>query len=304
MLVTGGAGFIGSHIVDVLLGGGAGVTVLDNLYSGSKENLKAHLNNPKFAFVEGDIRDKSTVIKAMKDADAVVHAAAIVSVSFSIKNPDLTHSVNAEGTANVLQLALDEGVKRFVFSSSCALYGDQKKLPISEDAPLEPLSPYASSKLAAEQSCMKFCREKGLETVVLRYFNVYGPRQSGGDYAGVMVNFKERVLQDKNPVIYGDGGQTRDFINVRDVARATELALGKKVAGEVVNIGTGKAISIKSLCELFIKSSGRIGLEPTYEPAKPGEVRHSQADTRKARKLLTFEPVVAIEDGVRALLCL
>lgn len=301
MLVTGGAGFIGSHIVDALLEGGAEATVLDNLYSGSKENFKAHLKNPKFAFIEGDIRNKSTVIKAMKDVDAVVHEAAIISVPFSLKNPDLTYSVNVEGTTNVLQLALDEGVERFVLASSCALYGDQKKLPISEDAPLEPLSPYASSKLAAEQSCLKFCR-KGLETVVLRYFNVYGPRQSGGDYAGVMVKFKERVLQDKNPVIYGDGGQTRDFINVRDVARATELALEKKAAGEVLNIGTGKAISIKELCELFIKASGRIGLEPAYEPAKSGEVRHSQADTRKARKILAFEPSVAIEDGVRSLL--
>jgi UDP-glucose 4-epimerase len=301
VLVTGGAGFIGSHVVDALISRGDTVTVLDDLSSGKLENLKAHRGSRAFRFIRGDIRDVKAVEKALAGVDAVVHEAAIVSVPLSIENPELVNSVNVEGTANLLNASLNHGVKRFVYASSCAVYGEQKKLPIKEDAQPNPLSPYAASKLAAEKKCLS-SEGKKLKTVCLRYFNVYGPRQSAGEYAGVMVKFIERLRASQPPIIYGDGEQTRDFIHVQDVVGATLLALERESAsGEVINIGTGKGTKINKLCELFLKAAGKPDINPVYEAPRAGDIRHSWADISKARKLLGFKPKIQLEKGIEML---
>lgn len=302
VLVTGGAGFIGSHLVDGLLARGHSVTVLDKLSSGTMDNLKTHTGKPAFRFIQGDIRDAEAVKRALAGVDAVIHEAAMISVPLSIKNPEFARSVNVDGTLTLLKASLGHGVKRFVYSSSCAVYGEQAGPPISENAPLKPLSPYASSKLAAEKNCLAFHEREGLETVCLRYFNVYGPRQTFGEYAGVMMKFLERLRSDQPPIIYGDGEQTRDFIFVGDVAEATLLALERKgVAGEVINIGTGEATSINELCEIFLAAAGNTGLNPINKSPRAGDIRHSQADIKKAEKLLGFKPRVSLKEGVKRL---
>jgi UDP-glucose 4-epimerase len=301
-LVTGGCGFIGSHLVDALLTRGYAVTVLDDLSNGKLDNLKNHLEYPAFRFIQGDIRDAGAVKKTIADADAVVHEAAMISVPLSIKNPAITHSVNVDGTLNLLKASSSLGVKRFVYASSCAIYGEQTKFPISEDAPPNPLSPYASSKLAAEKKCLAFHDEEGLETVCLRYFNVYGPRQVSGEYAGVMVKFLERLRKNRPPIVYGDGKQTRDFVHVQDVVGATLLALERdNIAGEVINIGTGRGTSINELCRIFLKAANKTRIKPVHEAPHAGDIGHSRADISKAKKLLGFEPKVSLEKGVKML---
>jgi UDP-glucose 4-epimerase len=302
VLVTGGAGFIGSHLVDALLVNGDTVIVLDDLSNGSMGNLKNHMNNPAFRFIQGDITDAKMVKTAVGGVDAIIHEAAKISVPLSIENPELVHSVNVDGTLALLKASLNRGVKRFVYASSCAVYGEQAKLPISEDAPPKPLSPYASSKLMAEQSCQTFYELEGLETVCLRYFNVYGPRQTGGEYAGVMIKFLERLRNNQPPIIHGDGGQTRDFVHVSDVVDATLLALERDVAGKTLNIGTGEATSINELCEIFLRAAGNTRLKPIYGASRSGDIRHSQADITKAGKLLGFKPKISPENGVGKLL--
>lgn len=297
VLVTGGAGFIGSNVVDLLMREGHEVTALDNLSSGKTENLIGHLDNPRFRLVRGDVRDRRMVSECVRGVDWVVHEAAVVSVQESIGRPEVTIDVNVSGTRVLLEACLEAGVGRFVLASSCAVYGIQEKLPISEDASPNPLSPYAESKLEAERICLEFNR-RGLSAVCLRYFNVYGPRQSGGDYAGVMVKFAERLRSGLPPQIYGDGEQTRDFVHVLDVARATLAALESEGAGgEVINVGTGRETSINELCGVFLEVSGS-DLKPVYLSPLPGEVRRSCADTRKARRILGFEPHVELRQGV------
>jgi len=302
VLVTGGAGFIGSHLVDALMPRGYTVTVLDDLSEGSLANLKPHLEDPKFSFIKGDIRDKGIVKEAVAGTDAVIHEAAMKSIPLSIKMPELAHEVNVHGTINLLREGRDAGIKKFVLASSCAVYGDAAEMPISERALTQPLSPYAKSKLDAEESCREFYLRDGLQTVALRYFNVYGPRQSGGEYAGVMLKFMENLQNGKAPVIYGDGEQTRDLIHVSDVAEATILALERDgIGGEVINVGTMRRVSMNELCNVFINLSGKTYLKPLYEPARQGDIKHSQADIYKAERLLRFWPKVTIERGVEML---
>jgi len=302
VLVTGGAGFIGSHLVDALVARGDTVTVLDNLSNGSMDNLKNHTTNPAFRFVQGDIRDTKAIENAFVGVDAVIHEAAMISIPLSIEDPKLANNVNAGGTLALLKASLEHGAKRFIYASSCAVYGEQARLPIREDAPPNPLSPYASSKLVAEQSCRTFFELEGLETVCLRYFNVYGARQTG-EYAGVMTKFIERLRANQPPVIYGDGEQTRDFIYVGDVVDATLLALERDgVAGKTLNVGTGRATSINELCGIFLRLTGKTRLKPTREAPRPGDIRHSQADTSRMRKLLGYKPKVSLEQGVKKLL--
>jgi len=297
VLVTGGAGFVGSHLVDLLMAEGHEVTVLDNFSSGKMENLKVHLNNPRFRLVRGDVRDRRTVEECVMGVDWAVHEAAMVSIQESMGRPELARDVNVNGTRVLLEACLDAEVKKIVFASSCAVYGVQEKLPISEDANPNPLSPYAESKLEAEGLCLEFNR-KGLSVVCLRYFNVYGPRQLGGEYAGVMVKFAERLMAGLPPKIFGDGKQTRDFVHVSDVARATLAALESEGAeGEVINIGTGKETSINELCRIFLGISGK-NVRPVHLPPLQGEVRRSSADLRKAREILGFKPRVGIKEGV------
>lgn len=301
VLVTGGAGFIGSHVVDLLMAEGHEVVVLDDLSHGRIGNLGAHIGNPRFKFVRGDVRDRGTVEGCLEKADWVVHEAAMISVQRSIENPELARSINVGGTRVLLEASADAGVERFLLASSCSVYGRQEKLPIPEDARPDPLSPYAESKLEAEELCMRFHREARLQTTCLRYFNVYGPRQAADEYAAVMVRFAERLRAGLPPQIYGDGEQTRDFVFVSDVARATLLALkAEEAAGEIVNVGTGKETSVNELCRIFLEVSGS-RVEPVYLPPLEGEVRRSCADVRKAERILKFVPRTDLRKGVEEL---
>jgi len=303
ILVTGGAGFIGSHLVDELLRRGLKVVVLDNFFNGDLNNLRPHLEDPNFELIEGDVRDRPCLKRAIEDVDAVIHEAAITSVPLSVKNPKLTFEVNSAGTLNLLEASAGAGVRRFVFASSCAVYGEAKKVPISEEEPPMPLSPYAKSKLDAEGHCLKFYNERGLETVILRYFNVYGPRQASGEYAGVMMKFLDRLSRGLPPVIYGDGEQTRDFVYVSDAVEATLLALNcKRCPGEVFNIGSGREVSINRLCDIFQREMNRRDLKPVYRSARKGDIRRSRADISKAERILGYRPKVSIETGIKRLI--
>jgi nucleoside-diphosphate-sugar epimerase len=302
ILVTGGAGFIGSHLVDRLLDEGSNVRVIDNLSTGEKKNLVQHQNKQSFQFIEGDIRNFNHVKKAVKGVDAVFHEAALVSVTNSVENPLLTNEVNITGTVNLLKACVDTKVKRFIFASSCAVYGDSETLPKRENLIPMPLSPYAVSKLAAENYAKVFHRVYDLETVVLRYFNVYGTRQKYGPYSGVISIFINNLLENKAPIIYGDGEQTRDFVNVKDVVEANILALTKKnVAGEVFNISGGQVTSINALANSLQTIMGKPALEPVYAESRPGDIRNSYADISKARKNLGYEPMVKLDKGLTSL---
>jgi UDP-glucose 4-epimerase len=303
VLVTGGAGFIGSHLVDKLMEEGYEVAVLDDLSTGKPENTGQHDNDSKFSFVRGDITNKGDVQKSLEDVDAVIHEAALTSVLLSIENPELVKKVNVGGTKMLLEESASAGVKRFVYASSCAVYGEANELPIREDAATKPISPYGESKLAAETQCKSFYDERGLETVCLRYFNVYGSRQTFGPYAGVILHFLERLKADKPPIVHGDGEQTRDFVHVSDVVQGSLLALMRKeAAGQVINIGTGSATSINQLCGAVLKITERADLEPVHEEARPGDIRHSRGDLSKAKEILGYRPRVPLDEGLRELI--
>jgi len=302
ILVTGGAGFIGSHIVDWLLDEGFKVRVLDNLSTGDKKNLAKHQNKKSFQFIEGDIRNFDLIKKTVKGVDAVIHEAALVSVTRSVENPLLSNEVNVTGTVNLLKACVDAHVKRFIYASSCAVYGDSETLPNHENLAPKPLSPYAVDKLAAENYAKVFHNVYGLETTSLRYFNVYGPRQKYGPYSGVISIFINRLLKNKPPIIYGDGKQTRDFINIKDVVEANMLALSKREAvGEVFNISTGEATTINKLTETVQKIMGKTSLKPVHAEPRPGDIKHSYGDITKARRKLEYEPKVQLEKGLSEL---
>jgi len=302
ILVSGGAGFIGSHIVDRLLDEGFKVRVLDNLSTGDVTNLAQYQNKKSFQFIEGDIRNFDLVKRTVKGVDAVFHEAALVSVSRSVENPLLSNEINVTGTVNLLNACVDAHVKRFVLASSCAVYGDTETLPNHENLAPKPLSPYAADKLAAETYAKVFHNVYGLETVSLRYFNVYGPRQKYGPYSGVISILINRLLENKPPIIYGDGEQTRDFINVKDVVEANMLALSKgEAVGEVLNISTGEATTINKLTETIQKIMGKTSLKPVHAEPRPGDIKHSYGDITNARKDLEYEPKVQLERGLSEL---
>ena len=299
VLVTGGAGFIGSHLVDRLLEEGFRVRVVDNFFSGDQKNLAQHKNNKLFEFVEGDIRDFDLVKTVIKGVDFVLHQVALVSVPRSCEDPVLSNEINVIGTLNLLQACVDVDVKRFVFTSSCALYGDSDNLPIKEDFPVNPLSPYALDKYACEEYARIFCETYGLETVGLRYYNVYGPRQKVGYYSGVISVFINCFLNNKSPTVFGDGNQSRDFVNVKDVVNANLLALAKEnISGEVFNISSGKRISINSIIKIIQKVMDKKS-EIFYAEPRSGDVEHSFADIKKAQKILGYKPSVNFEEGLR-----
>jgi len=298
VLVTGGAGFIGSHLVDRLVSESFEVVVLDDLSSGRIENLKHHLDNGDIVLVRGDVRNKDIVWKVVKGVDVVFHLAAVVSVPVSVENPVLVEGVNVGGTLNVLRACVDLGVKRFVFAGSCAVYGEGHGVPRCEDDVLDPISPYAVSKLAGEFYCRVFYRVYGLETVVLRYFNVYGPRQVYGPYSGVISIFINRLLRGEPPVIFGDGNQVRDFVFVEDVVEATLLAMfSKNAVGGVFNVGSGRCTSVNELAKLLIELMG-VDVEPVYSDPRPGDIRYSCADISRAKEVLGFEPKVSLKEGL------
>ena len=297
-LVTGGAGFIGTHLVDRLLENGFEVRVIDNLSTGRLENISVHMNRKNFTFINGDIRSLDDVKKVVKGVDVIFHEAAFVGVPQSVENPKLTNDVNVNGTLNLLETSLKFDVHCFVYASSAAIYGEQEKIPIKEDATPHPNSPYAVSKLAAESYVETYHKTYGLATVCLRYFNVYGPRQMYGPYAAVITSFVNRLLKDKPPVIYGDGEQTRDFINVRDVVDANMLAIEKNVAGEIFNIATGTAVTINNLSEVLCSLMGKTEIQSVYDAPRKFDIRKSCGDISKAREILGFKPKVSLEEGL------
>ena len=261
VLVTGGAGFIGSHLVKRLLKEGFEVVVLDNLSTGSLENLELCLENENLRFVKGSIIDEQAMREASKDVEAVFHLAAITSVPYSVEYPDVTREVNVDGTRKLLEECLSAGVERFIYVSSCAVYGEPEYLPIDEEHPARPVSPYAESKLEAERLCREFQKAYGLKTTIVRPFNVYGPRMKGGRYGGVIARFIERLRLNKPPIIYGDGTQTRDFVHVWDIINALMLTLNnQKAIGEIFNVASGVATSIGQLAKLVMELSGVDGL--------------------------------------------
>ncbi len=296
VLVTGGAGFIGSHLVEALVAKKHDVTVLDNLSSGRMSNLSAVKD--KINFIKGDICDVNTVKKACENQDVVFHLAAIASVPYSVQHPLEAHEVNITGTLKVLIAARDAKVKRFVFSSSAAVYGDEPSLPKTENSPLRPMTPYALSKLAGEQYALIFHKIYGMETVALRYFNVFGPRQDpSSPYSGVITKFVTALKSGKQPILFGDGMQTRDFVYVSDVVQANLKAMTAKAAGKVFNIATGVQVSIKEML-VHLNEILNIKIAPKFEPAQKGDIVHSVADISEAKKVLHFSPDVPFHEGL------
>jgi len=303
VLVSGGAGFIGSHLVDRLLVDGFEVVVLDNLYGGRVENVKQHIGKRGFRFVRGDVRDSIVVKELVRGVGAVFHLAALVSVPESFEDPVLTNDVNVGGTLNLLRVCVGSDVKRFVYASSCAVYGEAGSLPLREDSPLRPASPYAVSKLAAENYVRVFCEVFGLETVCLRFFNVYGSRQVYSEYSGVMTQFINCLTKDRPLVVFGDGEQTRDFVHVQDVVEANMLALKNKgVVGEVFNVATGVATTINKLANVLLSAANRTHLKMVHSEPRKGDIKHSVADISKARGKLHYDPKVLLKDGLEELL--
>jgi UDP-N-acetylglucosamine/UDP-N-acetyl-alpha-D-glucosaminouronate 4-epimerase len=305
-LITGGAGFIGSHIVEALVAHGEHARVLDNLTTGTRENLARAASACEarglLQVIEGDIRDLDTVRQAMAGVDLVLHLAAIVSVQHSMADPLTVHAVNVTGTLNVLEAAREANVKRVVLASSCAIYGDNDDLPLQESAMPRPLSPYAASKLAGEMYCQAFSQAYGLPTTCLRYFNVYGPRQNpDGDYAAVIPRFVTRMQAGQPPIIYGDGEQTRDFVYVGDVVRATLLACtADGIDGQAFNVASGERVS---LLELVDTLNGLLGthLAPQFEAERVGDIRHSAGDGGRLAAVLGYRVETSLAGGLRQL---
>lgn len=290
IIVTGGAGFIGSNLVDKLIERGDEVLVIDNLLSGKKDQV-----NPKAIFYELDITNLGAIKPLFKEIDYVFHLAALPQVPYSIEHPIETNEINVTGTLNILMSAKEAGVKKVIYSASSSVYGDQEKMPLREDMPANPKSPYGLQKYIGELYCKLFSEIYGLPTVRLRYFNVYGPRQSEvGAYALVIAKFLKQKREGRTLTITGAGTQTRDFTSVHDVVRANILAMEKETsAGEVFNIGSGQNFSIKTIAEL-------IGGETEYLPARL-EPHDSLADNSRARNLLGWAPKVKLEDGIAEL---
>ncbi len=297
-LVTGGAGFIGSAIVQELVKRGETVRVLDNLSTGHDKNLADVAG--AIEFIKGDIGDAETVRAAMEGVDYVLHQAALPSVPRSIADPLAAHRANADGTLYVLWAAHQAKVRRVIYAASSSAYGDTRTLPKHEGMPPNPLSPYAVSKLVGEYYCRVFTQVYGLETVSLRYFNVFGPRQDpSSPYSGVLSRFIIALLQDEQPTVYGDGEQSRDFTYVSDVVEANLLAVtAPHAAGKVLNIGRGNRYSLNYALEVLGRITGKAP-RPICQAVRPGDVRHSQADISLARQYLGYEPTVSFEEGLR-----
>lgn len=302
VLVTGGAGFIGSHIVDSLLNEGFEVAVVDSLETGRLENLAQHQGRKELHFIKGDIRNYSMIEETLDEVDAVFHEAALVSVALSVEDPILTNDVNVTGTLNLLKASLDLGVKRFVYASSAAVYGDTSYALKKEDMIPNPTSPYAVSKFAAENYVRLFHELYGMETVSLRYFNAYGPRQTfdiHSAYGSVMTVFINRLLKNMPLIIYGDGEQTRDFVYIKDIVNANMLALkSNNVAGEAFNIGSGMCVTINQVAETLKNIMKRKDLKSIYSDPRPGDVRHGYANVNKAEEILGYSPTVSLQEGL------
>jgi nucleoside-diphosphate-sugar epimerase len=297
-LVTGGAGFIGSHIASALAGSGARVRIIDDLSTGYRENLDEIKG--EIDFIQASLADEASVRKALEGVELVFHEAAIPSVPRSVENPRQTHIASVEATFTLLLAARDQRVRRLVYAASSSAYGDQPTLPKVETMLPEPLSPYAVAKLVGEHYCQVFTRVYGLETISLRYFNVFGPRQDpSSQYSGVISRFISALLGGERPVIYGDGKQSRDFTYIDNVVdanlKAAETAQG---IGQVINIANGERSSLNQLLAELKSLTGKADVIPDYQEPRPGDVKHSLADISRARKLLGFEPRVDLRTGL------
>ncbi len=299
VLVTGGAGFIGSHLIPTLLEKGYNITVFDNLTTGKLENLKDARKQPNFiTLMQGDISNPEELHQAFKGTDAVVHLAAQIDVADSVADPIRTHEINTTGTLNVLQQATKRHIKKFIFASSTAIYGDTKSLPTKEDTPPKPISPYAASKVAGEAYCSAYANCYDLNTITLRFFNVYGTGNEGNPYSGVITKFIQKAIKNEPLPIEGDGEQTRDFIHVSDVVNAIVLALEKKnLKGETFNVCTGVPVSITQLVDAVEAVSGK-KLSVIHGPARVGDIRESYGDTSKAIAKLGFKSKISLKQGL------
>jgi UDP-glucose 4-epimerase len=296
-LVTGGAGFIGSNLVDRLVSRGDTVTVLDDLSTGKRANLSGRNGNVEL--VDGDVQDHDAVASAVGGADVVFHLAARASVARSVEDPMTTHAANAYGTLVVLLEARDAGVKSVVYASSSSIYGDSETLPKSEEMPPAPLSPYAASKLAGEAYCRAFSLSYGLRTSPLRFFNVYGPRQDpNSEYAAVIPRFVARLLDGERPEVFGDGNQTRDFTFVGDAVESCLAAADTDLEGEPVNVAAGGRTSLLELLRILGELTGR-DVDPIFHDARTGDVRDSQASIERAKDELGYGPAVSLDEGLR-----
>jgi UDP-glucose 4-epimerase len=302
VFITGGAGFIGSHIAEALVADGHRVRIFDNLSSGHLSNLD-HLKD-RVEFVRGDVRDRAALGTAMQGMTHCFHEAALVSVFESVEKPFDNHDINMSGTLNVLQAARDAGVQRVVFASSAAIYGNDPELPKRETMRPQPASPYAAGKITGEYYLSIFAQLYGVQTVSLRYFNVFGPRQDPKSmYSGVISKFTDDVKAGRAPTIFGDGQQTRDFVFVKDVVQANLKAMfGKQVgAGEACNVATGHTASLLDMVRVLGELTGRT-ITPNFKDARKGDIQHSSADIAKARQMLGYEPKFTLKTGLQALL--
>ncbi len=299
VLVTGGAGFIGSHISTALVECGARVRVVDNLISGKLENLEEIAG--QIDFVQGDVSDEATARQVLEDVELVFHEAALPSVPRSVAHPRETHLACVEATFALLLAARDRRVRRVIYAASSSAYGDQPELLKVETMRPAPLSPYAAAKLAAEYYCQVFTRVYGLETISLRYFNIFGPRQDPlSPYTGVISLFIDALLCGRQPIIYGDGEQTRDFTYVSDAVDANLLAAeSTECVGEVINVGRGEGTSVNDLLKTLKEITGRRDIEADYQPPRAGDVRHTLADLTRARELLGYKPRIGLPEGLR-----
>ena len=296
-LVTGGAGFIGSHLAEELTRRGERVRVVDSLITGHRKNL-AHL--PRVEFIQGDLAEFAVAKRALLEIDYVLHQAAIPSVPRSVEDPIVSNRANVDATLNLLVAARDAKVKRVVYAGSSSAYGNTATLPKREDMPTNPLSPYALQKLVGEQYMQMFTTLYGLETVTIRYFNVFGPRQDpSSPYSGVISVFAKALLENRAPTIYGDGEQTRDFTYVANVVDGVlRAAKAPGASGQVFNVATESRISLNELFRTMRRLMGS-ELNPNYAPTRSGDVRDSQADITRARTVLGYKPIVSFEEGLR-----
>lgn len=297
-LVTGGAGFIGSHLVHRLVELGHSVRVLDDLSSGKRENLADVLS--KTDWIQGDMADPATARRACRGVDVVLHEAAVPSVPKSVDDPQTSHRSNVEGTFQLLLAARDEKVRRFIYAGSSSAYGESPTLPKVESMPTDPLSPYAVQKLTGEFYCRAFAKCYGLQTLTMRYFNVFGPRQDPrSQYAAAIPAFVTAILQDRPPTVYGDGEQTRDFTYIENVIHANLLAAkARQTSGEVINVACGGRISINQIIADINRYFGK-NIKPSYLPDRQGDIKHSAADISLARRVIGYEPVVSTLEGLK-----
>ncbi len=297
-LVTGGAGFIGSNICKEIISQGCTVRVVDNLLTGKKSNLASIID--KIDFIQADMGDAEVARSAMKDIDVVLHEGALPSVPLSVDDPASTHQHCVDATFTLLMAARDAGVKRFVYAASSSAYGDTPTSPKVETMKPMPLSPYAVAKLVGEYYCSVFYQVFGLETISLRYFNVFGPQQDPkSQYAAAVPAFVTSILKDKPPTIYGDGEQSRDFTYIENVVQANLLAArAKQTKGEVINIACGSAVTVNEIIAMINKTAGK-NVKPNYTDSRPGDVKHSLADISLAQKIIGFKPKVSFEQGLQ-----